>query len=198
MTTDTCPVKDCPDLAGGLCADHARKAARALRQLPELYVKLSLGVTPHAADGDHVTTSRELKVPINLAARALQDDIVRTVAHAEADWRGVRDTDLPARGRQSVRLAGHVTFLLAHLAAMLDDPIGVQLALDVMRLRRRAIRALGLDRVVERIGGTCPTCGDDRALHHDDGADHILCHACGRVVSEDEYERLGLRLGRAA
>lgn len=71
------------------------------------------------------------------------------------------------------------------------DLTGVQGALEVLDLKRRARRELGRTRGKSRLPEPCPNPACEvKALVRWDGADQVECEACGETWPERDYERL--------
>lgn len=77
-----------------------------------------------------------------------------------------------------------------YLAEMLD---GVQLALALVGLHRRAVSLVGVERPRERMPVPCPQCGSrqlGRDVNPDGIDDDVSCRACGSSWTDEEYRRL--------
>ena len=68
---------------------------------------------------------------------------------------------------------------------------GVQRALDVSRVWRKADGVIGLTRKWQQRLGTCPRC-TLRTLGNFAGEDAVTCSSCGGVMTRDEYDRITL------
>jgi hypothetical protein len=199
--SQTCPVRSCSEkIDTTLCERHRRRAATSLAELPRYYVRLALAMVPGTSSaGDRISGSRTPPLPINVTARALQDDMVRVVRSTENDYRRHRAWSTARRRhlRESVALDAGVGFLCRHFDALIETSFGVDAALDVLRIVSASRTVLGLDRLVHRLPAPCPSC-DSMALERESGADRVRCRNCGREFTEDEYARLVLILASGA
>ena len=73
-----------------------------------------------------------------------------------------------------------------YIAEMLD---GVDLALALVNLHRRACALVGVERPRERMPVPCPQC-ESRQLGKNAGSTDVDCRSCGSVWSESAYHRL--------
>lgn len=199
--------------ADGLCpACHRHVESALLRELVTDYVELdmALGHTGNAG-GPLVSGTRELPVPIQLVVEATQAKMVDTATcWAESVAEVLRvgwDTQEIGRTRPGVRLQ-RATHLLADslpvLLALRDvthlvwtddgqltavDRDGLDGAIALLDLHRRARSVLGCTRHVNRLRTPCPAC-KRQALKHADGNDIVTCAACGEWWTWDEYQDL--------
>lgn len=79
----------------------------------------------------------------------------------------------------AARLRQAVLYLMAWATPLLCAPWADELW-EVVRLAKRAERASGLDRHVERLLVACSRCEKPRLVRHD-GSDDVHCRACGHV-----------------
>src|SRR5688572_102500 len=143
-----------------LCDPCTRATAKALRELPEIYTRLHVGLEPGAGVIDApITGSREAPTPLRIGHSAAMTDMTGTLE----DWEdAVRDneqyTPRPPRGREGVRLQGAAAFLVQHLDQLVHHPAGVVACDEIRALRSRALRRLDLTNPVDRLPAPCPDC----------------------------------------
>ena len=87
-----------------------------------------------------------------------------------------------------------VSTLAGWLRRRLDDACDRHPAIDSFADELRSIRStlrttFGYGRYVDRLPAPCPDC-DMMSLYRDDGASWVECGNCGRLWSENEYQRL--------
>lgn len=196
--SDACAVPSCDDqTANGLCGRHTYRLRLALSELPRLYVELNIALADPSDTtpvGSKVTTSKAPPAPINIAARALAEDMVNAVIDAETKYRRTRGwSPTPSRGREGPQLVRSADFCARVLADLLRYEFGISFGVELLRIANIARVVLGQVRLVHRLPAPCPTC-DCLALERADGADRVTCCYCGRTFTEDEYARLVLVL----
>lgn len=206
----------------GLCTSCEKQVVRAISELPRDYTELALllGKAGSGA-GDKVSGTRELPVPIRLSIEALMTRIVHeSQCWAESvaekmriDW----DTQHARDSRPGVVLDRACSLLAKAPSALLalqptthvvwgrdedgddtwedEERDGVEGALLFLDLHHQARSYAGLTRLVERKTVPCPRC-DAQALTHESGAELVVCGACGREYTLDEYDKLCTILGR--
>lgn len=192
------PEGNAPLVTTPVCEHHDRRLRRTLEDAALLYVQLGLaiGIPAQRAedDGARHTKAEAPPLPINVEARALQERLVRLLVEAEDDLRlALHLNRRPLRGREAAIVVGSSSFLAVRQEQLLAFPFGVELCVGVLQHHADSRRALGLTRLIHRLPAPCPTC-DRMGLEREDGADFVLCRACGRLFTEDEYARLVLLL----
>lgn len=215
MTVTTCPIPGCTtvdDLGNKLlittplCHQHTASLATVIRRLPRIYTELNMQMQPANNannDPDRVKASKEKPLGINTENRALQQDILRIIRDVERILRLDRDwPPTPKRGREGPQLLEGARFVEKHLDPILDLNIRVRLHNEwvpfpqaMFDLARNARHALGLTNPPDRLPHPCPSC-DCKSLQRANGASEIRCAyaPCGRVFTEDDYDRLVLIL----
>lgn len=68
---------------------------------------------------------------------------------------------------------------------------GVQRALEIARVWRKADEIIGITRKWQQRLGKCPKC-NIRTLGNFAGSDSVQCSNCGGVMTRDEYDRVTL------
>jgi hypothetical protein len=155
-----------------------------------------------------ITESRELPIPYNLHADALQ----RAIWHSLTTWEEivrerVRAPGVPTDVRPGYAVQRAAAFLaprtaiLSRLEPVAVYPVGStspepQAGLEGLEtltaLHRQARAMLGLTRKVEILFGGCPACADD-SLRRDSGSETVYCHVCGFTYTwEDHHRRLAM------
>lgn len=174
-----------------ICAHHAQRLARTLDALPRLFAELATLRIPTQREADKVTTSRTPPVPINLQARACQEDMLRAIADAERLLRYARRwSPRPPRGREGGTLAAGVAWCRTHLEALVTlDSVGDTLAAQLFTAADMAHRLLGHVERPTQLPAPCPSC-DTLGLERGNGWSVVKCRYCGRTFHEDEYDRL--------
>jgi hypothetical protein len=157
---------------------------RQLAELPTIRDALQLflkrGLVPSA--GSKVNSTPEPSVPINLAALDLIDEIVEVVSRA-GGWT-IQVSDLIHRPAEKVTIWSSGSIRERYLD-------GVDRALDIGHVWRRADGIIGLSRAWERRLAQCPKC-NLRTLGSFAGSDSVQCSNCGGVMSRTEYARVTL------
>ncbi len=206
----------------GLCRICRDSLGPRIDELHSDYFKLyaALGADEAAtAEGDLVTGSRELPIPIRASVRDLAARIVTVlVTWAEPvaeqvgmDWDAAMVHD---HVRPHVALAMAVRVLRFNAGVLVDYPAievrawgdqgytgfdeqdGVEAAVELCRLHDRAQTTLGLTELRHRLPAPCPRC-DTMTLYRDNGEAHVYCARCRISYAEDDYERLTLILADA-
>jgi hypothetical protein len=204
----------------GLCEWCTRGVGHTLGHLVTDVVELTtlIGHGNGATDDDHVSSSRELPVPIRLGVEALRAEIdaeLQAWAEPVAEVLGIEwDTAAMARTRLAVRaqraanlLAVSVSTLLAlpdqeHPAWERGEPRwdrdldmqdtvvrdGVTGALALVDLHRRAYVTAGRTKLVHRLPTPCPWC-DQRTLVRHNGASQVECETWGCKGAEGIEEK---------
>jgi hypothetical protein len=197
-----CPVPGChgPDgrpreLTGGpLCQPCRRRAGSALAWLPELYVHLRNSDRLVATQSERISGSGDPEA-INLGYRVLATEICTLLV----DWADVarglfgmapRHT-LPVREGFAVQAAADV--LCGSGEKLWNHPAyGADLATGVLRLKRRAWKALGMGDNRVHLALACPQCGLKALCRHSGGTEHVSCLHCEARWDEDGYRHLVL------
>jgi hypothetical protein len=193
-----CPVPRCKGQDGNpvlvvdtepTCGFHRLKIESAVNDFPRLYEMLGVNLEPggiSANDELKVRTSKTAPIPLNLAARALQEDLLAITRRAVIGFhsrRGLR-VDIRLRGREASVLGRQVNFVSRNLGDILNDEVRV--GLDVLSTRRSAHNLLGLGLLIHTLPAPCPEC-DSMALRRKDGDSWVRCHVCGLTFDEDAY-----------
>lgn len=200
-----------------LCRACVKALERALEELPQLWVRLQLALgDKHTGQGQKVSGTRTLPIPLSTAAEELQAGIVEWLCAAAARVAEQLNADDPqptsritaehARIVQAcIRLiTPHIDKLLASEtdavtvwgregdATTLTDMSGVDIALELKRLHKRAKLLL------EGPGGQrdlpCPLCESLTVHRHvykniaGKVHDIVVCDSCGK---DWDYERYG-------
>lgn len=202
----------------GLCLTCTRVVTDAITELPADYVSLS-GALERGASGmvELVSASPDPPCPIRIDVAALRDEIVRvatTWAEPVADLLRIRwDTQAVAsHTRPAVALDRATRILAGALPALLNlravlvqtwadngrywshEPAdGIDGALELLRLHDVTRAALGRTTLVHQLGVPCPSvkCGANALVRHN-GADDVLCEACGDRWPYEQWRRLTL------
>lgn len=181
------------------CQDHIRTRLTAL---PGLAAQLLLRTDGHLNAGRDTNTTRTGTRDGGPTASPAWDAVEAVAAWAQ-DWRDelrerLGHADRPGWGEwpgsvshaRNLALAGNVTYLTAHLTALLSWPDRAEDAgLSITRQHKALEKAAGLDRLRHRLPAPCPSC-DRRTLARDDGDEQVTCGACGRTWLEADYRRL--------
>jgi len=175
--------------------------ADAVRDLKTLYVELYLFLpkTSNRSNEPIVSGTRdERKVPLKLNVEALMREIVDVAV----SWHEhVADVTTNASQRPGVLLNAAVKDLVIKIPTLarlenttvvrdgaLVDMSGVQACLELLRLRARARKVLGIEQYIETREAPCPSCGA-YALTRASGESDSRCEECARCVSEKEYDQ---------
>ncbi len=173
--------------------------------IAELHAGLDDALVPATSGGQRVSGSREAPLPLavdaldlGLPARAgtITDPYDDQVGHVSVatvldtwvrDWAGQRREGLPA---------ADVATLARWLADRTDWACDTHTAVDEyaaeLRQLTRTLRVVtGTAQLVVRLPAPCPDC-DLLSLIRADGEDHVRCTECGRLWTEDEYQRLAI------
>jgi hypothetical protein len=164
-----------------------------------------------------VSSSPELQIPLQVNVEALRAEIdseLQNWAEPVAEKLGVEwDTEATSRCRMAVRVqrAAHlltraVDTLLAlppteHPAWEQGLPVwdrelgcqevtvrdGVDAAISLIDLHRRAYVMLGRTKLVHRLSPPCPWCDHKELVRHN-GEGHVTCEHCHRIIEEKHYD----------
>lgn len=142
----------------GLCVTCTTHVARAIEALPEGYVGLALALGKSgSADGELVSSSRELPVPVRLEVEALQRELVDEVevwAEAVAGVLDVRwDTQASRDSRAGRVLTRGCALLANHMPVLLALRDFEYLAWVPGRLLEQSVKCVGGHWTAE--GGIC-------------------------------------------
>lgn len=197
---------DCTQPSSGglpLCDVCHDRTANELEALDADYVTLGALEPRHRGPQTRVSGTTTPGVPIDLDA----DEIARAIAWRCSVWEPpVREAaglpPAPERGRPAVLVARASAVFAGSLSAFLalpptwgypDGPdggcvarTGVQGALDLRRLHRRAVALVGIVRPAVHLPGVCRRCGATALLQADGGGD-VECGHCGRRISPADY-----------
>lgn len=199
------PLCRTPPAAGyadrGLCALCEARGQVALDELPALHTSLRTLVREQPTRPAGPGGTFGPRVPLNLAADTLADEI----GYAVAMWEEiVRDRARlpPPRGTEVGRgcrlLAAWWPVLIAAgptpvhayapepAARPLVDADGPDGIVWLTWLHRRAVAATGTTALVSEVPGICPACGAP-SLRHRDAADTVWCDRCRVVYPWHEY-----------
>lgn len=183
----------------GLCELCVSVIVRSIRSLENDLVELGrIIATGRPAYDDRVNGSRELPTPIHLGIDALRGEIIYEVLY----WaRGVAAAcgSLGYSGSATEFLALRIEKLLAlgpcERPSWTRDgepesaPVvytGLEGALRLDELHRRAYRVCGRTALVHRLIPACPWC-DHRALVRHNGSSHVECENCSKIIDERHY-----------
>lgn len=170
----------------------------ALGMLPELVAAShleALHATPKQSE--RVTTSTAPAWP-GQAARALIDLLVGGLAEFEDDMRELRYWSQRTTVFEPAVLNHAVTVLTLSIDWILA---GHPIAADpdhspgatILLWKAKAMRFTGRDELIQKFDVRCPTC-NLLGLRREDGSSYIECWprigGCGRLWTEDEYQRL--------
>jgi predicted Fe-S protein YdhL (DUF1289 family) len=172
-------------------------------------------ITP-SAPGDIVSQSPTMKIPLQVNIEALRAEIdseVQAWAEPVAEALGIEwDTDSMHRSRLTVRVQRAVHLLARAVDAMLSlgvqehpawidgEPLwdgegfqettlrdGIDAAISLISLHRRAYSLLGRSKLVHRLDPPCPYCDHKKLVRHN-GDDHVVCEGCHRTIAEKHYD----------
>lgn len=197
----------------GLCDGCERKLQTVIGELPRDYVRLEAMIAVGGGGGgEPVSRSRELPVPIRLSVEALQSEMVHeayswaeSVADAmNMDW----DTAAFERRRPAARLVAACALLESSVSVLLalrdvvglvpdsfsegwvaTERSGLDGAVALLDLHRRAMAMSGQTTLVERLMAPCPRC-ERASLRRRSGSDTVSCSSCGNGFTWREYEEL--------
>lgn len=201
--------------AGSLCPGCEKRAARDIGDLPRLYAHLETIIAERPVAGEHVSGTREPRIPPRVDVLALQSAIDATLtawaapvaARCRLDWNIPRVHRL--RPGPRVHRCAHI--LAANLDALLRldaEPIrvwtvdhgvttvktsGVDGALRLVTLHQRGRHLVTGGTGDARLPVPCPQC-EAPALVRRNGADQVCCQGCGSSWPETDYRRLCLIL----
>lgn len=195
------------DAANTVCTRCRYQIEAAIGALWDDYTSLNaLFLVPTEHAGSEIRSGAPgSRVPLNVYSDALMNDIVDTVYRCAALITPEPAASAQTRLAQVVTCRGIVlrnidTLLAApprkhllwnragddYVAEMLD---GVQLALALVALHRRAVMLVGVERPRDRMPVPCPRC-ESRQLGKNAGSTDVDCRSCGSVWSEADYHRL--------
>lgn len=181
------------------CAPCTARVLSALRDMPELAVRLQLEVEHGTtASGEHVSGSRERPLHERQVPARLIEEICHTLGDWEDDVRDTRQLTHRKTGRaQGPAITAATKFLRVHFDWLMagHDPAATEAFGDeILSLFRRAQRVTRTDepRPVACDGIPCRSC-DMMALErelHTDGSEtgYIRCRYCPTLLNEAEYE----------
>jgi hypothetical protein len=179
-------------------------------------LSMLIGRIAPSVPGEIVSSSPALKIPLQVNVEALRAEIdseLQSWAEPVAEALGVTwDTDSVHRSRLAVRvqraahlLARSVDTLLSlgpqeHPAWENGEPVwdaegyqdttvrdGVDAAISLINLHRRAYSMLGRTKLVHRLDPPCPWC-DHKTLVRHNGESHVTCETCHRSIEERHYD----------
>lgn len=187
-----------------MCDPCLEVATRDVRALTLDYFDLEQQLVAVNLHGVFVSGTREPPTPYAVGIDILQHDIWHTLTTWEEIVR--EHEGLPGAARQ-VRAGWavqHATMLLASRMTRLvtigpvavyplesmepTDQTGLDAALTLMYLHRKARAALGLTRRVEELYGACPQCGWS-TLQREYGSETVSCANCHDLRTWDDYRR---------
>lgn len=185
----------------GLCETCTAHCAHAIRHLKGDVAELSMLIgRTGGGQGDKVTQTRELPVPIRLGVEALRaeiDDQTQVWAELVAEALGIEwDTQKARDSRMGVRVTRAADLLVQAIDTLVALPEqelfgwdadgrpadestymdGVDAALHLSHLHWRAYRIAGRTRLVHRLLPRCEFCGQ-RTLVRDDGDEDARCES---------------------
>lgn len=188
-----------------LCEACLSRASRDVAALVYDYAGLEqLLVVGNARRDSMVTETRELPLPYNVHADALQRGIWHALTTWEEVLREYLNANLPERSlrvrpgyavQRAARYLGQRMAILSRLEPVAVYPVGSttpedQSGLDavdtLVTLHRRATAMLGLTKRVEILPGGCPSCQCE-TVSREYGSETVTCYACGRSETWDDY-----------
>jgi hypothetical protein len=198
-----CRHSPCDTPTTGLCPAHTHRAWYAARDLPAAHADLHqlLGKTSPRSS-DRVRSSRAAPVPIRLDVDALRGEIADELER----WGEILADRAGATLPDSGRLTAAAQWITDNWHNLLNIPPaahmvwttgtdrevefldGVDAALRLGALHRRARGMLGTGLLVTPLPTPCPGC--HTRLTRAAGADYVDCHGCGRLFTDAEYQRL--------
>lgn len=172
----------------------------ALNMLPELVAAAhgeALHATPKQAERVSRTTAPAWP---GQAARMLTDLVIGGLVEFEDDMRELRYWSQRTATFEPIMFNRTVTVLTRSIDWFLTDhPIAADPdcspGATILRWKNKAMKFTGRDELIREYPVRCPTC-DLLGLRREDGSSYIECWprigGCGRLWTEDEYERLAV------
>lgn len=174
------------------CTRDAGAIRRALAGLDDLASLLESWSDGHrgATSGTKVSAKAGSRSPSPIADTL--DHLYGILVRVEDDWRehcGYRRRPQRARDGRARRLT--IAFLSDELRGILDNPGSVRFGLGVLAWERRLQAMTTSEPVVQRRAAVpCPAKGCGRRALRSRADGYTQCAACGRLLSEDEYQDL--------
>ena len=169
-----------------LCPACIKRLQDQLEQLPHLKGALRsfLGTSLTATHGSKVSSTKEHSTPINLRVLDLMDEIRDVISRAGGP--GVRVGDLVGRPAEEFPL-----FRGGGLRTVYLD--GVDRALAIGTVWRKADGVVGLSRTWQKRKAPCPRCGQvELGSWLGEDTIHCMSSSCGAWFPWSEYQRLCL------
>lgn len=172
-----------PDTLCGACVEaiqHHRERLPAYQD----GVRLLVGIKPVSAQQSKVAASRQPQSPLNLAAETLVTDIDEVLSRVGNYL--VRDliSQPSARFKTWRRDVEQIVYW-----------DGVDLALQIDAVYRRAVKLLGFEAQWQRRSAPCWNCGLP-CLGQFTGSDTIECSSCGERRTTDDYNKFCLEMAK--
>lgn len=180
-TRDGAAVTAKPDT---LCHGCVTQLQGCLEQLPVIrkVLRLFLGATPVTAHATKVNSTPAPSVPLNLRVLDLIAEIGDVVARVGGANTRVSDLIRKPAEKFTVWKDGRLRKV---------DIDGVDRALAIGGVWRKADGIIGMSRVWQRRIAKCPRC-NLHTLGSFSGSDSVQCSSCGGVMTRSEYERVCL------
>lgn len=162
-----------------LCHACINKLQEQLDQLPTIRDVLRLYLTHSGVSAQtKVAFSSEPAAPLNVSTLDLIDEIDDVIDRTE----GMRIADLVRQPPMQFKLWRGRGWRMDYLD-------GVQRALEVGKVWKKADDIIGMSRPWQRRMAPCPKC-DLPTLGNFAGSDTIQCSNCGGMMTRTEYERI--------
>lgn len=197
----------------GLCVTDTSQLRWAIEDMPRLYAELGdvLADEPsRGGGGEKVSYTASLQVPVDLHIQAVQAELAHELmcwTEPVAERLGIRwDTESMRGRRLHTQIATCAHLLARALPVLLSlrqiakltwkttderpeaiERDGLDGALDLLHLHRRARHAAGYRGEVHTMPTPCPAC-ERPTLHRRNGEEAVTCAYCKQQWSLDEYE----------
>ncbi|MEU9887991.1 TFIIB-type zinc ribbon-containing protein [Sphaerisporangium sp. NPDC051011] len=174
----------------GRCCSLIRAALTELDDLASLLAASSDGHRGGPSRGAQKTghVGKGSSAPTLSPITDTLDELYGALVTVEDDWRAFRAYPVrPQRARTGHARRVSITFLLDELDAILLHPGSVQFGRATLAWQRRLRGLTKSDPVGAQSPIRCPRCGErGRVRREDDG--YFRCHACERLMSQDEHD----------
>ena len=165
----------------------------ALAQLPGLFRILGEELHPAMMAAEPVSGSRSPGLPLRVGHLALQQDLAQAACRWEDAVRAAvghaeRLRHLPGHSYLIRGCLPALVYLRGHAGDLRTLPDGEEAIAELIRLRDRIVRALGLAPLVHRLPVPCPTC--EGQLLRRDGEEKVICAECRRIWEWVDYQWL--------
>lgn len=175
------------------CSRDAGAVRRALASLDDLASLLESWADGHrgATSGSKLGATKSGSRSPSAITDTL-DTLYGLLVTAEDQWRDHRGyPDRPQRARDSRARRLTIAFLMSELRDILENPGSVRFGCGVLAWERRLQAMTTSEPLVQRRAAVpCPAkgCGRRALRSRPDG--YTQCAACGRLLSEEEYQEL--------